>query len=87
MLRLAWVIILMAAVGAAAVHLRLRATQARTQIQSLEAQRVQMRRQIWEQQVKLGELTAPQETRFRGKDTALDSSPGPTPTGMTAERG
>ncbi len=72
MLRFAWVILLLAAVGVGVVHLRLQQNAARTEIQRLEADRLKLRRTLWEQQERIGELTAPRQVRQRSHEMALE---------------
>lgn len=57
-------IVALAAVSAAAVHMRLRQAHLRAEMCSLEAERIQLRRKLWDQQLRLGELTAPQHIRL-----------------------
>ncbi len=63
MMRLAWVILMLAATAAGTVHLRLQQNRVRTDMNNLEAQRLDVRRRLWDQQLRLGELTAPQHIR------------------------
>lgn len=63
MMRFAWVIVFLAGIAAAVVHLRLQQTQMRSQVYRLEAERLKVRRDLWAQQLRLGELTAPQNIR------------------------
>lgn len=73
MMRLSWVIFLMAIIGVAKVHLANRQTALRTEcLVKLPAERLEIRRTLWEQQVKLAELTAPQQLRLRSREWALD---------------
>jgi hypothetical protein len=74
MMRFAWVILLMAAVGVGVVHLRLAQNRARTDIQRLEADRLKLRRTLWEQQQRLAALTGPQQVRQRMREMALELS-------------
>jgi hypothetical protein len=77
MMRLAWIIIGLTAISATVVHLRCRQSQTRTEMYALESQRVQVRRTLWEQQVRLGDLTSPQNIRRLTFDWPLEIvSPG-----------
>jgi hypothetical protein len=77
MMRLAWIIIGLTAISATVVHMRCRQSQARTEMYVLESQRVQVRRTLWEQQVRLGDLTSPQNIRKLTSDWPLEvASPG-----------
>lgn len=72
MMRLAWIIIGLAAISATVVHLRCRQSQNRTEMQTLDSQRVQVRRTIWEQQLRMGDLTSPQNIRRLTVDWPLE---------------
>jgi hypothetical protein len=77
MMRLAWIIIGLTAISATVVHLRCRQSQARTESYLLESQRVAVRRTLWEQQIRLGDLTSPQNIRRLTVDWPLEVvSPG-----------
>jgi len=71
-MRLIWVLIMMTAVGAAVAGLRSRALATQAELYRLEAQRLRVRRRIWEQQHRLGRLKAPREVELRRLDWALD---------------
>ncbi len=55
-MRLAWVILALAAIGAATVYFRCEQDRARCQMYRLDARRLQIRRSLWQQQIRLGEL-------------------------------
>jgi len=55
MMRLGWVIALMAAVGVGLTQLRLAQNAVRARMYSLEAERFRVRRTLWEQQLRLSE--------------------------------
>jgi len=55
MMRLGWVIALMAAVGVALVQVRLSQNATRARMYRLEAERLRVRRRLWEQQLRLSE--------------------------------
>ena len=80
MMRFAWVIAVLATVGAAEVCLRSGQDRTQAELYRLEAKRLQVRRTLWEQQLRASELSAPQETRKRGLGWALEvREPGPLP--------
>lgn len=64
MMRFAWIIVALAAISAAAVRLCLEQARIRSEMYSLEARRLTVRRSLWDQQLRLGELTAPQHIRM-----------------------
>jgi len=70
-LRLAIVIVSVTAIAVGLVHLRRREIAARHRIQRLAAEQVRLRRALWDQQVRLGELTAPGCVRQRAEEMAL----------------
>lgn len=53
MMRMAWIVLLMAAIAAAVVQLRSRQDAARAETFRLEAERVTVRRKLWDQQIRL----------------------------------
>ena len=71
MLRFAWVIVLMAAIAAGVVWLRLEQNRVQAEMCRMEAQRMRVRRTLWEQQVRISQLSAPDELRRRGQAWAL----------------
>ena len=70
-MRLATVILVLAVIAAALVHLRRREITVRYEIQRLQAQQVRLRRKLWDQQVRLGCLTAPGEIRSRAEQMVM----------------
>jgi hypothetical protein len=68
MMRFGWIIVALAAISAAAVRLCLEQAHARSEMYSLEARRLTVRRNLWDQQLRLGELTAPQHIRVLSED-------------------
>jgi len=70
-MRMGIVIIVLAAMGVGLVQIRRQEMTARHEIQSLRAAQVKIRRTLWEQQVRMGELTAPQAVRRRAAEMAL----------------
>jgi len=91
--RLGFLIISLASVTVALVHLRRMEVSARHETQRLEMRQVQLRRRLWDQQVDLSRLTAPQKVREQVRNGLLglvekdqpvttpddDSSPTPRP--------
>jgi cell division protein FtsB len=71
-MRMAFVIVSLAAIAVAVVHLRRQDVAVQSEIVSLEARQVVLRRQVWDRQVQLGELTAPVAVRQRARMLALD---------------
>ena len=71
-MRMAWVLILLAAVGAAAAGLRTRQIATQGGLYRLEAKRLNVRRRLWDQQLRLGRLRAPRQTELRGQGWALE---------------
>jgi len=69
--RFVLVIVSLAAITVVMVHLRREEIRARHELQRLQAQQVQLRRRLYDQQVELGKLTAPQEVRRRAADMAV----------------
>ena len=72
MLRLAWIIVAMGAISATLVHLRCRQIQARAEMHHLEASRLQVHRALWDQQIRLGDLTSPPNLRRLTADWPLE---------------
>jgi hypothetical protein len=64
-LRMIPVVVCLAAIACGLVQLRRSESIARCQIQRLELKEVSLRRQLWDQQVKLGEATSPERIRRR----------------------
>lgn len=73
MLRLAWLILLMSATAAGIVYARLQQNAVITQAQKLEAERLRVRRLLWDQQIRLGELAVPEEIR-RGDEWSAQAA-------------
>ena len=71
-MRLAAVIVILAAIAVGLVHVRRAETIDRHQIQRLQLHRARLRRTLWDQQVRLGYLTAPGQIRRRSQKMALD---------------
>ena len=79
-MRLAWIIVAFAAIAAATVHLRLQQTRTRSEIHNLQADRLEVRRRLWQQQLRLGELTSPRHIRRLARDWPMDvAEPGQAP--------
>jgi len=69
--RLAVVIAALAAVAVTLVHLRRQEIAVRHEIQQLQTREVSLRRKLWDQQARLGRLTAPSEVRRRADELIL----------------
>ena len=70
-MRLGIIIIALAAIAVALVQIRRDEMIARHRLQTVRAAQVKIRRTLWEQQVRLGELTAPRVVRHRAAEMAL----------------
>jgi cell division protein FtsL len=69
--RFAMVIVSLAAIAVSLVHIRRAEITARHDIQSLQLRQVEQRRRMWDQQVRLGQLTAPAQIRKRAEEMSL----------------
>jgi len=74
-MRTAWIILCMAALGVGVVHLRSRQNGLRAEMYRLEARRVKVRRRLWNQQLRIGELDVTGPKLQRSRDWALDLLP------------
>ena len=74
-MRAAWVIILVAVVGAGLAKVRTRQIAARAEMARLEAARLKVRRRLWDQQLRLGRLRRPRSIEYRCLDWALELRP------------
>ncbi len=84
-MRVAWVIILLVIVGATLARLRSQHIAAQAQLHRLEAERLKVRRQLWDQQLRLGRLRAPRAVQRRRLDMALElTRPHARPEGQLA---
>ena len=72
MARFAIIIVSLAAIGTALVHVRRREARLCCDIQSAQARQLRLRRKLWDRQVLTGELTRPAEVMRRADDMALD---------------
>jgi len=72
--RIAVVIVALAAVAVALVQVRRREITVRHEIQRLQTQQVSLRRTLWDQQARLGYLTAPKEIRRRMAEVSKSPS-------------
>jgi hypothetical protein len=70
-MKLAMVIVCLAAIAAGVIHFRTERMHLRHQVQSMETQQVSLRRDLWDQQVRMAWLVAPAEVRKRAQDLAL----------------
>lgn len=64
-MRMGLVILLLAGMAVALVHIRRAEVSTRHEIQRLRMGQVRLRRKLWDQQIRVGELTSPQEVRKR----------------------
>ena len=70
-MRAGLVIVVLAAIAVSAVQTRRREVTIRHEIQRMRLAHVELRRKLWDQQVRLGYLTGPQEIRRRLEETSL----------------
>jgi len=70
--RMGLVIVLLAGIAVGLVHLRRGEIITRHEIQRLQMRQVKLRRQLWNQQIRLGLLTAPDKVRQRVEQMKLD---------------
>ena len=81
-MRFAWIILAFAAIAAVMVHFRLEQASVRAETYRLSARRHEVRRTLWDQQIRLGELASPRQVNRRGRQLALELlPPGETFTG------
>lgn len=81
------IILAMAAVTVAMVHVRREQIRARHQLQQLRLEQVQLRRKVCDQQAQVGILTAPKAVRQRVGELAVGLVERYPPTGaLTADR-
>ena len=71
-MRFAVVILVLAAIAAGLVHIRRRQAVCCHEIQSLQIRRIALRRKLWDQNVRLGYLTAPHQVRRRVEEMVLN---------------
>jgi len=71
-MRLVLVIVALGAIAVSMVQIRRGEATARHQVQSLQRRQVSLRRRLWDQQIRLGELTGPQTLRRRADQMVLD---------------
>jgi hypothetical protein len=72
MMRMAWVILLMAVLAAGVVQLRVRQNAARAETYRLEAERVNVRRRLWDQQIQLSVRSIPRPAEGGERAWALE---------------
>jgi hypothetical protein len=71
--RLAFIIVCLAAIGVGLVQIRRSELNLRHEIQLLQLQQVSLRRTLWDQEVRLGERTALGEVRLKTQAWGLES--------------
>lgn len=72
MIRFAWVIVALSVAWAAAVRIRLEQSHLQSELYGLDADRLAVRRKLWDQQLRLGELTAPRHIRMLSEGWRLE---------------
>ena len=70
-MRIAGVILLLAAIALTLVHIRRKELTVRHKMQRCRLQQVALRRKLWDQQVKLGYLAAPKQVHRRMEEVAF----------------
>ena len=70
-MKLSIVIVCLAAIAAGVVHFRRERIHLRNEVQRMEGRQVVLRRELWDQQVRLAWLIAPSEIRRRYQDLGL----------------
>ena len=74
-MRFAWIILAFAVIAGAMVHLRLEQASVRAETYRLSASRHEVRRTLWDQHIRLGELSSPRQVNQRGRQLALELLP------------
>jgi hypothetical protein len=78
-MRLAIVIVTLAAIAVVMIQFRRAEVIAQCEIQQLRIEQVSLNRSMWDQQARLSYIKAPQEVRRRSDEMALDLvTPGPS---------
>ena len=72
MIRLMVIVISITAITAALVHIRRMEASTRYETQRCMTTQMKLRRQMWDQHVRVGRLIAPVEVRRRAKEMALE---------------
>lgn len=72
MMRLAWVILALAALAATVVHLRARQANLQVQMHRMEAERIALRRRLQDQKLQLDCLETPQRLLWRARAWPLE---------------
>jgi len=75
MMRMLWVVFIFVLVGVAAALLRSRQVAAQAGIYRLEAERLDVRRRLWAQQLRMGRLRTPREIQLHRQNWALHLLP------------
>ena len=74
-MRFVWIILAFTVIAVAMAHLRLEQASVRAETYRLSALRHEVRRTLWDQQIRLGELTSPRQVNQRGRQLALELLP------------
>ncbi len=72
MRKLIFLILFLTAIAICLVHIRQGQSSVRYEIHQLRSKQIKLRRRLWDQQVKLAQLTAPREVRLRAEEMLLD---------------
>ena len=71
-MRLAFIIVCLTAIGVGLVHIRREEVALHHEVQSKQSRHVELRREIWDRQVRLGHMTTPRNIRHRAEVLGLD---------------
>ncbi|HDY64706.1 MAG TPA: hypothetical protein ENH84_00535, partial [Phycisphaerae bacterium] len=71
-MRIAFVIVSLTVIALALVHLRREEVAMRRDMQRVQSEHVKVRREIWDRQMKIGDMMTPQAIRFRSEVMALE---------------
>lgn len=70
-MRIAIVIVALAAIAVAMVHIRRTRTNLRNEMQKMENQQIALKRELQDQQIRLGRAMSPSEIRRRAEEMAI----------------
>ena len=71
MRRLCVIIVALWAMGLGLVHIRRAQVRARREVQQYRMKQISLRRRLWDQEVRIGQLTTPDRIRFRAAQMPL----------------
>ena len=73
-MRIAFVIVSLTAIALGLVHLRREEVAMRREMQQVQSEHAKVRREIWDRQMRIGDMLTPQAIRFRSEVMALEMS-------------